>query len=176
VSSSLHPLRVNVGFLINQPLGAHRDISFDLPELHLDEDQDFQQLSGTIRVSRATQGMLVHANFKASIETQCVRCLKDFDHPLETDFDELFSFPNYPPDESGFLLPEDGNIEMQPLVREYLLLELPTKPLCKPDCRGLCEVCGGDLNFTDCGHKKTPEKKGRSEEALRWSALHELQE
>jgi uncharacterized protein len=51
------------------------------------------------------------------------------------------------------ILPEDAHIDLQPLIREYALLEIPIKPICKPDCKGLCPVCGEDLNQVDCGHK-----------------------
>jgi len=49
-------------------------------------------------------------------------------------------------------LPEDGHIDLSPLVREYMLLDIPIKPLCSTDCKGLCPVCGENLNETQCGH------------------------
>ena len=55
--------------------------------------------------------------------------------------------------ESGLLVPEDGQIDLEPLLREYALLEFPISPVCKPDCKGLCPVCGENLNRTDCGHR-----------------------
>lgn len=53
-------------------------------------------------------------------------------------------------------IPEDGNIDFGPILREYLLLEMPIKPLCKPDCKGLCTVCGENLNLTTCEHQLAP--------------------
>ncbi len=50
-------------------------------------------------------------------------------------------------------MPEDAQIDLQPLMREYALLEIPINPLCRADCRGLCPVCGEDLNRQDCGHQ-----------------------
>ena len=66
---------------------------------------------------------------------------------------ELYAFNNKSVSESGLLMPEDGHIDLQPLIREYALLEVPINPICKPDCKGLCPVCGEDLNQVDCGHK-----------------------
>jgi len=175
VSSSHHPLRVNVGFLINQAIGTHREISFDVSDVHLDEGLDFQHLTGTIRFSRATQGIFMQARFETETEMQCVRCLKEYNQFLQTDFDELFSFPNFPLGESGLVLPDSGNIDLKPLLREYLLLELPSKPLCKPDCLGLCEVCGVDLNLTTCIHREEQTRKGKTKEASRWDALRKMQ-
>jgi uncharacterized protein len=51
------------------------------------------------------------------------------------------------------LLPEDSHIDLAPLIREFALLEIPISPICKPDCKGLCPVCGENLNETDCGHR-----------------------
>jgi uncharacterized protein len=46
---------------------------------------------------------------------------------------------------------EDGMIDLAPLVRELSLLALPIKVLCRPDCQGLCQECGANLNLGDCG-------------------------
>jgi uncharacterized protein len=59
--------------------------------------------------------------------------------------------------ESGLLAPEDGQIDLEPLLREYALLEIPISPLHSPDCKGLCPVCGENLNKTDCGHRPEPD-------------------
>jgi uncharacterized protein len=59
--------------------------------------------------------------------------------------------------ESGLLVPDEGQINLEPLMREYALLEFPISPVCKPDCKGLCPVCGENLNQTDCVHRPEPE-------------------
>jgi uncharacterized protein len=55
--------------------------------------------------------------------------------------------------ENGLILAEDANIDLEPIVREYLLVEVPINPLCRPDCKGLCTICGADLNETTCEHQ-----------------------
>jgi uncharacterized protein len=52
------------------------------------------------------------------------------------------------------LVPDDAHIDLQPLVREFALLEFPIKPLCREDCKGLCTECGQNLNEKDCGHRE----------------------
>jgi len=54
--------------------------------------------------------------------------------------------------ETELVVPDDGYINLAPLTRDYLLLELPIKPICRPDCKGLCPVCGVNLNETICEH------------------------
>jgi uncharacterized protein len=148
-----HPLRLNVGFLLGQPIGSSRDFHFDFPELHLPPDVILQDFSGIARIGRTQQGLLVLSKFKATVSAQCVRCLIDFWQPLETDFSELYAFTDRSVSESGLIMPEDGHIDIEPLVREYMVLEIPISPVCKPDCKGLCPVCGEDLNQGTCEHQ-----------------------
>jgi uncharacterized protein len=57
------------------------------------------------------------------------------------------------PDEDGRQLDSDGNIDLEPVVRDEVVLDLPLAPLCRPECLGLCSVCGTDLNSDPCsGH------------------------
>ncbi len=148
-----YPLRINVGFLIHQPIGTSRDIHFDFPELHFSPDLDVSHFVGMVRISRTPQGLLVQGAFEAGIQAECVRCLTPFIQPLKIDFSELYAFNYKSISESGLLVPYDGNINLSPLVREYLLLEVPISPLCQPDCKGLCVICGADLNRGLCEHQ-----------------------
>jgi uncharacterized protein len=157
VSGYRNPLKINVGFLLNQAVGTSRDIHFDQPELRLSSDFILLDFKGTARVGRTPQGILVQAEFTASLKAECVRCLAEYQQPLQASFKELFAFDTRSVTESGLFVPEDGNIDLAPLVREFSLLEMPIKPLCKVDCKGLCVVCGEDLNTTACGHVKQQE-------------------
>ena len=88
----------------------------------------------------------------------CVRCLNEFEYGLNWNLTELYAFNKKSVSESGLILPESAHIDLQPLIREYALLEIPIKPLCRPTCKGLCSVCGQDLNIADCGHKDIAEE------------------
>jgi uncharacterized protein len=153
LASQRFPLKINVGFLHNEPLGSYRDIHFEFPELHLPPNFDVRQFAGSAHISRTPQGLLIEGFFEAIIPLECVRCLEPLDQPLKTKFDEVYAYKNTDFTESGLIIPEDGNIDLGPVVREYLMLEYPIKPLCKPDCQGLCTVCGENLNFTTCEHQ-----------------------
>jgi uncharacterized protein len=155
------PLRINIGFLLHQSIGSSRDIHFDLPELHLPPDLELCGLAGSVRIGRTPQGLVVVGDFQAGSKMECVRCLVEFQQPLHTQFSELYSFNSvksiaqvHAASEMGLIVPEDGNIDLAPLVREYMLLEIPIRPLCKPDCKGLCIICGADLNTEPCEHQK----------------------
>jgi uncharacterized protein len=153
VVSLRHPLRLNVGFIVSQPIGYSRDFHFDFPSLHLQPDLDLTSFSGVVRIGRTPQGLLVQGKFKAGLTTECVRCLNEAHAQLQTEFNELYAFSRRSVSESGLILPEDANIDLEPVVREYLVIEIPISPLCQPDCKGLCTVCGEDLNVTLCEHQ-----------------------
>ena len=89
----------------------------------------------------------------AKTDLECVRCLDPFSQLLKWTVTDLYAFDKSNITESGLLVPEDGQIDLEPLLREYALLEVPISPVCKPDCKGLCPVCGENLNKTDCGHR-----------------------
>lgn len=147
-----YPLRFNVGFLLNQPIGTSRDIHFEYPEVTLEPDLKMTEFSGVARIGRTPQGILVQGKFQGNAPAECVRCLSGFEQPLHAAFDELYAFDKRSVTESGLILPEDANIDLEPLVRDYLLIEVPISPICKPDCKGLCPICGQNLNEEPADH------------------------
>ena len=127
---------------------------FEFPDLQLSPDLDLHDFTGFARIGRTPQGLVVMGDFQASSEMDCVRCLVEFQQPLHAQFSELYAFNSRSVSESGLIVPDDGNIDLAPLVREYMLLEFPIRPLCRPDCKGLCIICGADLNTESCEHQK----------------------
>jgi uncharacterized protein len=67
----------------------------------------------------------------------------------------MYAFTRNSITDSGLLLPDNHQIDLAPLVREYMLLDIPINPVCKPDCKGLCPICGNNLNETTCVHEDT---------------------
>ncbi len=147
------PFRLNVGFLIHEEVGYSHEFLFEFEKVRLSDDLELQGLQGSVNVSRTPQGLLFDGDFQARTALECVRCLKPFEHDLGWKLTELYAFTEKSVSDSGLLVPENAQIDLQPLVREYALLEMPISPLCRPDCRGLCPVCGQDLNIRDCGHR-----------------------
>ncbi len=150
------PLRLNVGFVVAQSAGFSREFPFDLPKINIPPDLQLSSLTGSIRATRTPQGILLQADFKAQILLECVRCLTDFQQSLEVNFTELYAFSQRYVTDSGLLMPETGIIDLTPVMREYILLEIPISPLCRPDCKGLCPICGNNLNESTCTHEQEP--------------------
>lgn len=146
------PFKINVGFFNNLPIGSFRDIHFDSPSVHFPPDLDVTGLTGSVHISRTPQGLFFEGAFQADMPSECVRCLEPFVQHLDVTFEEVFAFKSHTFTESNLYVPEDGNIDLGPIVREYLMLDNPIKPLCRPDCRGLCIICGENLNTSTCEH------------------------
>jgi DUF177 domain-containing protein len=159
VTNPRRPLRLNVGFLISATIGTNRDFTFDYETMRLGEDLTVKNFIGTARFSRTPQGLLLQGEFKAETDLECVRCLDSFVQPLAWSVTDLYAFDRRNITESGLLVPEDGQIDLEPLLREYALLEIPISPLHKPDCKGLCPVCGENRNKVDCGHRIEPDSQ-----------------
>jgi uncharacterized protein len=158
VSLPRNPLRFNVGFLLHTPIGTNRDIHFEYPEILLKPDFQLSDFSGIVKAGRTPQGILIQGDFQGKTPAECVRCLTNFVQTLHANFDELFAFDQRSITESELILPEDGNIDLEPLAREYLLIEMPISPICKSECLGLCPECGQNLNELPRDHHHKEEE------------------
>jgi uncharacterized protein len=144
-------MRLNVGYLFNKSIGTSRQIPVNFATLKID-DLSLRDLQSNIKISRTREGLLLQVKVKAEVDTTCGRCLDDFYMPVSSEFEELYQFPSRHREETDLVVPQDGFIDLEPLYREYLFLAIPIKRLCKPDCKGLCTICGAKLNDTTCEH------------------------
>jgi len=150
MSKPHNPLRFNVGYIIHETPGYVKNLSFEFPFYELGDDLTAKDFKGELTFSRTQKGILLEANLSAIIATECTRCLDATLTQIVSLFTELYAFDHRTETESGLIVPEDGYIDITDLSREYLLLDTPTAPLCKPDCAGLCPMCGENLNHGQC--------------------------
>jgi uncharacterized protein len=127
-----------------------------------------------LTISRQGEQLQIRGTAQLGIRQACVRCLKESASDLSARIDTVAS--NRAARDAGLEVPEgmlyhNGEVlELAGEVRELLLLEVPTTPLCRPDCPGLCPHCGADLGVGPCGCA------AGSHGDSRWSALRELRE
>ena len=115
-----------------------------------------------IAASFTGRALTIIGNFKTKVELPCSRCLEVFTLPLEGNIREKFKeYPSMEEPEESFLeehLPEEfmsgEPFYLNNILRDNLILSLPLKPLCFEECRGLCTVCGENLNVATCGCQK----------------------
>lgn len=111
------------------------------------------------RLSREGREIDLRGRISARAEVDCDRCLKAIEMPVETNFDVKYvSSDDYKAAETAELEEEDLSIsvyqdeaiDVDDLVREQVLLALPTRALCGEECKGLCPVCGANMNMQPC--------------------------
>ena len=116
------------------------------------------------------------AHWSGDFEAPCARCLDPVRHALSGDFDLVFRplGVDAGPPERALVPPEteigyyqEGGLVLEDVLREQVLLSLPVRTLCRPDCKGLCPRCGRNLNAEPCACEASPPD-------ARWSALSDL--
>jgi uncharacterized protein len=109
------------------------------------------ELEIEVQLERVTDGVLVTGTVRAPLAGECARCLAEFAAATEVRFTELFSRDADEEDADGYRL--DGDLlDLEPALRDALVLELPLAPLCAEDCPGLCSECGVRLADAGAGH------------------------
>jgi uncharacterized protein len=151
--------------LISQITEAPKELDFtqsteDLNRLYSGESKDFrfpQTLQVHTLYYRSGADLFFHGRVSGMIEGYCSRCLKSYSFPLDKEFDFVLAPEASAPKngevaagELGLSFYRGDELNLEPLIREQVLLALPTRPLCDEDCRGLCPSCGVDLNEGDC--------------------------
>jgi uncharacterized protein len=116
-------------------------------------------------LERVPEGIVVRGTLSAMWSAACSRCLEPVTGEISVHVDELFEL--VPLECETYKLDED-TIDLEPLVRDALLLELPLAPLCDTGCEGLCATCGANRNLTRCECVTT-------EIDPRWAALRSLE-
>lgn len=174
ISRPGEPLTYPVAGLLRELPGAARiypvaGVTIDLgPDLELADP-----IEGTIRLGRTNRGLLVQGRLGTALASQCSRCLRDIEVPLEIEIEEealptidiLTGLPlEMSTEPETVRLNGRHELELEPVVREAIQLAEPIAALCREDCPGLCVVCGEDL--TDRPHQHADEIDPRLE-ALR---------
>lgn len=91
---------------------------------------------------------------------ECSRCLEPFHHPMSLNLSWMvrrvaaLSPEEELSDEEFEILPEAQELDFTARIRESIIFNLPVKPLCRPDCRGICPLCGRNLNLGDCACRR----------------------
>ena len=126
-----------------------------------------------LRMESVSEGVLVSGTVSGPLRGECGRCLRDIEDRLAVRIQELYAYEHSTTDETadedevGRL--RDDLIDLEPAVRDAVVLALPTHPLCRADCPGLCPECGEPLDELPADH---------AHERIdpRWAALKDLDE
>lgn len=156
------------------PDGENFDLCFKGEEVSVDEiDGD---VCSYIRITKKGHLYQVKGHLEYEYPLICSRCLTDFTREFKPEFDcELKKYTGYGVREKEMdpdnLLNGD-KIDLSQLFHDLILLSIPMKPVCSEDCRGLCPVCGKNLNEGDCEHSRELKEKDIDP---RWKKLLEVE-
>ncbi|TVL94331.1 metal-binding protein [Streptomyces sp. SAJ15] len=130
-----------------------------------------------LRLESVMEGVLVTGTARAPLTGECVRCLEPLERELEADFQEMYSYPDADAwgreadsdddaEEEDRLFLEDDLLDLEPVLRDAVVLSLPLQPVCREDCLGLCPDCGMRLTDDPDHHHDAVD--------IRWAALQGL--
>jgi uncharacterized protein len=123
-----------------------------------------------VRLESVSEGVLVSGTARVELSGECARCLDPLTDELEVDVQQLYVYPGHEvevDDETGRLA--DEYIDLEPLIRDAVVLALPLAPVCRDDCPGLCPDCGARL--ADVGPAHSHDRTDP-----RWAALQDLRD
>lgn len=113
-----------------------------------------------LQVQAVGDGVLATGVAGVQLRGECARCLSPMASQADIDVQELFLFPGVDPDDDEASRIEDDLIDLEPVIRDAVVLDLPFMPLCRDDCEGLCQTCGANLNDDpDHGHDEQPDPR-----------------
>jgi len=137
-------------------IGERKEFNFEIPHEELEQlcGYDF---AGVVSVSGCfyNRADVVHMDYsvKFTLNIECDRCLKELERDYFYEFQHVV-VNSLNSDNSEYIVTDNYRVDVNEIALSDLLLELPTKLLCCDDCRGLCPVCGSDLNESECDCQK----------------------
>ena len=131
----------------------------------LEERGDRGDLKLDLWLESISDGIRVKGEITGDVIMECTRCLEEYPQQLSVAIDEFYRRPGLSvvseegrhlppgievPEEDEYVI-DEGAIDLNLIVNDYIQLSIPSKHLCSENCRGLCQVCGANLNEVDCG-------------------------
>ncbi|MDR6970218.1 DUF177 domain-containing protein [Leifsonia shinshuensis] len=159
------PYAINVYDLIRHP-GAMREQRISIPVTEklgegLISVPEGETIDLDLRLESMHEGILATADAVTTATGVCGRCLTDIEQSVQVDFQELFAYPS---DEAFDYEVHDDHVDLEPLIRDAVVLSLPFQPVCRPDCPGLDPETGERL-------ADEPDREPTQTIDPRWSAL-----
>lgn len=133
-------------------VGEKKEFRFEIPNEELSQYKPYSFQGGVLlEGSFYNRADVVHMDYsvKFTLNIVCDRCLKEFEREYFYNFEHIV-VNTVNKDNDEFIIADNYRVDVNEIALSDLLLELPTKLLCSEDCKGLCPVCGCDLNESEC--------------------------
>lgn len=152
-------MKIRLDEIGDEPWSWHSEETVEPGSLERDEILELSPVEWRGEISRLDQGFLLRAHLSYGQTLACQRCLRPVTERVDDEL-ELLLVDHEPGAEEeereleeedlGVLVVDEPEIDLWPLLREQVQLNVPMRPLCNEDCAGLCPVCGADLNEGAC--------------------------
>jgi uncharacterized protein len=140
---------VNVAGLLQEPLGSSRSYALTLDTLRLADDLSATAVVGDVKLTRLSDEIMTRIRVKGDVELECLRCLRAYPQAFAADFTEEFRISHdvrtgvgidAPADDERFEINENHELDFHEALRQEILVSLPMRPACGPDCPGPYKV------------------------------------
>ena len=168
-------MRFNVAQLLKDGVGSRRSYPLD-ENFEAIQETGTSWVRGRVTLTRTDVGIWLSGPIEANAFSTCSRCLNTAECPMHFSMDEEYlptvdvnsgaSITVSEVKEGTFTLDPNHMLDLTEAVRQYVIINLPMKPLCRQDCAGLCSGCGANLNDGGCACSAPVDS--------RWSPLLEL--
>lgn len=135
-------------------------LTIDVEEtIHSELVKIVSPVRASLRIEKRDTEVLVQGEVRAEVELQCSRCVQSFTVPVRSPFSVVYDPAEVINREENHSLKGDeldmgfyrnDALDLNDLLLEQMLLNIPMKPLCRPECKGICPQCGKDLNAEKC--------------------------
>lgn len=169
-------MKIRLDAIHDEPFHWQESVSISVADLGRADVQGLSPVACDGRIVRTDAGFLLDARLAWEQQVACDRCLAHFGEAREERLEVLLVVGHaktgageheLQEEDLGVMRVEGEVLETEPLIAEQVLISLPVKPLCRPDCAGLCPGCGADLNHEPCRCESKPTDP-------RWAALAAL--
>ena len=143
----------NVAQLLKEPIGSSRHHQID----DIFGKEGINYIEGEVTLTRINRGIIAMGKMVADVSMPCSRCLNTANYQVSFDLADEFipkpdthGYSSLAEDNDSFIIDHNNILDMSVAIRQSGLLAIPIKPLCSPDCAGICPSCGRDLNQDPC--------------------------
>ena len=143
----------NVSQLLKEPIGSSRHHQID----NIFGKEGINYIKGEVTLTNINRGIIAMGKMVADVSIPCSRCLNTANFQISFDLSDEFvpmtdthGYPSLAEDDDSFAIDYNNILDMSESIRQYVLLAIPAKPLCSPDCAGICPSCGRNLNQDPC--------------------------
>lgn len=161
VAYEVNDMRMDVSLALKNP-GHEFPFTLELPlndqEFAGEEIRFTSQAAMEGTYSMSGEGVTVRGELKVEYTRQCSLCLSPVAARAECEFEDMFYKEQNPEDPNDLFLIENYTIDMTAYAESLVFLNMPMTAKCRPDCKGMCPVCGANLNISQCscGRADTP--------------------